>query len=173
MLLDRNGTHVDVWTRDAAATEHARLLPWDLFTPALPNDPAGTPVGIELPNTFEPDVLRPHFDQLALIAIGFPAFSDGRGFTLAKKLRRLGFTATLRAVGPLIPDQFAYAVACGFDEVELPEASAARQHSQQWLAALGERSNVYQRGYAGSQASILDRRRKARTTIAAPGHGHA
>jgi uncharacterized protein (DUF934 family) len=164
MLLDRNGTQVDVWTRDAAATEHARLLPWDLFTPALPYDPAGTPVGIELPNTFDPDVLLPHFSRLALIAIAFPAFSDGRGFTLAKRLRRLGFTGILRAVGPLIPDQFAYAILCGFDQVELPETSAKRQTPEQWTAALGARSNVYQRGYAGTSGSILDQRRQMRAS---------
>jgi uncharacterized protein (DUF934 family) len=169
MLLDRNGEKADAWVRDAVATEQARLLPWDLFTPALPNDPAATPVGVELSNNFDPNQVKPHFDQLALIAIGFPAFSDGRGFTLAKRLRRLGFKGTLRAVGPLIPDQFAYAIACGFDQVELPETSATRQAPEQWTIVLDARSRVYQRGYAGTQASILDRRRLAR----AEGHGHA
>jgi uncharacterized protein (DUF934 family) len=164
MLLDRNGIQTDVWTRETPDAGRARLMPWDLFTPALPNDPASTPVGVELPNSFDPDVLQPHFGQLALIAIIFPGFSDGRGFTLAKRLRRLGFTGILRAVGPLIPDEFAYAIACGFDQVELPETSARRQTPEQWTAALGARSNVYQRGYAGTSGSILDQRRQMRAS---------
>ncbi len=62
----------------------------------------------------------PHLDR-------FPSFSDGRGLSLAKRLRRAGFKGTLRASGPLIADQFREALDCGFDEIELPDAMAARQ----------------------------------------------
>jgi uncharacterized protein (DUF934 family) len=163
MLLDRNGAKADTWSRAETPSAGASpILSWDVFLPRLPNDPAGEPLAIELPNTFDAQAVKPHFGDLALIAIRFPSFSDGRGFTLAKRLRRLGFTGTLRASGPLIPDQFAYALACGFDEVELPEASAARQPPAQWAAALAARGQTYQRGYAGQQLGILDRRRRAR-----------
>jgi uncharacterized protein (DUF934 family) len=164
MLLDRNGTQTDVWTRETGAMDHPRLLPWDLFIAALPNNLASTPAGVELPNSFDPGKVKPHFGQLALIAITFPGFSDGRGFTLAKRLRRLGFTGTLRGVGPLIPDEFAYAIACGFDQVELPETSARRQKPEQWIAALSARSSVYQRGYRGGAGNILDLRRQMRAS---------
>ena len=57
---------------------------------------------------------------------------------------------------------------CGFDEVELPEASAARQPVEQWTRALGQISHGYQRGY-GDSGNILDRRRSARLKHAAAG----
>src|SRR5690606_10237684 len=102
----------------------------------------------------------------ALIAIGFPAYSDGRGFSLARQLRRAGFTGRLRASGPLIVDQFAYALFCGFDEIALPASSAGRQPAEQWQRALGQVGARYQRGY-GDGGSILDQRRAKRLTQAA------
>ena len=66
------------------------------------------------------------------------------------------------------PSGSAYAIACGFDEVELPEASAARQPVEQWVNALGQISHGYQRGY-GDSGNILDRRRSARLKHAAAG----
>ncbi|MDS9466498.1 DUF934 domain-containing protein [Paracoccus sp. MBLB3053] len=68
-----------------------------------------------------------------LIAIDFPSFSDGRGFTLARLLREKGFKGRLRAVGGLISDQYAMARRVGFDEVRISAALAARQPQEQWL----------------------------------------
>lgn len=121
----------------------------------------GQSLGVEVANNTDIGALTPHLGALSLIGIGFPAYSDGRGFTLAKRLRHVGFTGTLRAVGPLIADQFAYALACGFDELELPEASAARQPAEHWVKAAAAYSATYQRGYA-REANILDQRRAAR-----------
>ncbi|WP_162784798.1 phosphoadenylyl-sulfate reductase [Paracoccus suum] len=62
-----------------------------------------------------------------VIEVAFPAFSDGRGFTLGKQLRAAGFTGRLRAAGPLLPDQYAMARRAGFDEVALAPALFDRQ----------------------------------------------
>ena len=163
MLLDRNGAKPDPWSRNETPPAGIwPILSWEAFQARLPNDDVAAPVGVELPNSFNPQAAQPYFNKLALIAISFPVFSDGRGFTLARHLRRLGFAQTLRASGPLIPDQFAYALACGFDEVDVPEASSLRQPPEQWISALTVRGQIYQRGYAGTTTSILDRRRLAR-----------
>lgn len=69
-----------------------------------------------------------------LIEIDFPAFTDGRGFSLAQRLRKLGFKGRLRATGRLIADQYAMARRVGFDEVAVAEDIAARQPEEQWLA---------------------------------------
>jgi uncharacterized protein (DUF934 family) len=54
--------------------------------------------------------------RLALIAIEFPVFSDGRGFSKARLLReRWGFRGELRAVGDVLRDQIFYLLRCGFD----------------------------------------------------------
>jgi len=117
-------------------------------------------LGIHVPNTVKPASLTAHFNEVALISVAFPAFSDGRGFSIARRLRRNGFTGTLRATGPLISDQYAYAKACGFDEIDLPEALAARQTVDQWKKGASAISLSYQRGYA-RPSTILDRRRAA------------
>ena len=69
-----------------------------------------------------------------LIAIDFPSFADGRGFTLARRLRELGYGGTLRATGRLIADQYAMARRVGFDEVQIAPDIAARQPAHQWTA---------------------------------------
>jgi len=85
-----------------------------------------------------PDVdvaaLEGQLDSLAAIRVGFPAFSDGRGFTLAARLRRMGFGGRLRAAGHVIADQYAMARRAGFDEVEIDAGLAERQPEAQWLA---------------------------------------
>lgn len=164
-LLDRNGARDDVWQLvDAPAVSniaHA-LLRWDDVQAGLPATVAGQHLGLLIPNTVRTGALLPLLPRLALIAIIFPAYGDGRGFSIARQLRDAGFAGTLRASGPLIADQLAYALACGFDEIDLTEASAARQPAGQWQTAAAAMSATYQRGY-GSRLNILDQRRAARS----------
>lgn len=80
-----------------------------------------------------PETLTDHLGR-ALVAIDFPAFSDGRGFSLARRLRELGYQGRLRATGRLIADQYAMARRVGFDEVAIAPDVAARQPQDQWLA---------------------------------------
>ena len=68
------------------------------------------------------------------IRIAFPSFADGRGFTLARRLRQMGFAGHLRAKGHVLADQYAMARRSGFDDVEIDRALAARQPEDQWLA---------------------------------------
>ncbi|SMO77111.1 DUF934 domain-containing protein [Paracoccus laeviglucosivorans] len=93
-------------------------------------DDGAEPVTLS-PDT-DPATLTDHLDQ-PLIAVEFPSFGDGRGFTLARLLREKGFSGRLRAVGGLIADQYAMARRVGFDEVRISAALAARQPQDQWL----------------------------------------
>jgi uncharacterized protein (DUF934 family) len=88
--------------------------------------------------------LAPGVRDAPLLRVRFPSFSDGRGFTLARRLRRMGYMGRLRAAGHVIADQYAMARRAGFDEVEIDEALAARQPEAQWLARADWRSNDYQ-----------------------------
>lgn len=172
LLIDRAGASAETWTRvDGAAVgdlSHA-LVGWEFLPQALAQRAPGQRVGVSVPNAVAREALKPFLPRLSLICIGFPAFSDGRGFSLAKAIRREGYQGTLRAYGPLIPDQFDYAIACGFDEIELPEASASRQSLMQWQQARGRLSQTYQRGY-DREGNILDRRRLARAASVSSGH---
>lgn len=84
------------------------------------------------------------FEDVALITVDFPSFADGRGFSVASSLRRLGFTGRLRATGKLVADQYAMARRSGFDEVEIGPDMAARQPEDQWLSRADWQNNDYQ-----------------------------
>lgn len=161
-LLDRNGFKQDEWTRsdDGSAEAPRVLVTFDHLQEALAGNGRGRQIGVAIANTIKADALTPFLNDLDLIAIAFPSSGDGRGFSIAKQLRNAGFKGRLRAAGPLIPDQFAFALACGFDEVDLPEAQAERQPVEHWVKAASSISNTYQRGFAAQ--NILDARRAAR-----------
>jgi uncharacterized protein (DUF934 family) len=104
----------------------------------LPDDWAAAPgpgvVRLHLGPAADPAALAAHLPGLAAIRIAFPTFADGRGFTLAARLRRMGFAGRLRAAGHLLADQYAMARRSGFDEVAIDAALARRQPEPQWLA---------------------------------------
>lgn len=116
-------------------------------------------LGLRIANDAERARLRPWLHRVGLIAVLFPAFSDGRGFSLGKWLREQGFAGRLRAEGPVIADQWPHLRGCGFDEVLIPEALAARQPEAQWRAAEARIGLAYQQGWPGRR-SISDARRE-------------
>jgi uncharacterized protein (DUF934 family) len=89
-------------------------------------------LAVEFPNDRDPADLAPWLDRLELIRVAFPGMADGRGFSIASRLRAMGYRGRLRAAGPLVADQFRIARRVGFDEVELPDALAERQPEVQW-----------------------------------------
>lgn len=88
---------------------------------------------LDLAHTDDPTAVEAHLDGLATIRISFPAFNDGRAFTIARRLRMAGYKGQLIAKGPVIADQYAMARRVGFDAVEIPDELAARQPEDQWL----------------------------------------
>ncbi|MEZ5686813.1 MAG: DUF934 domain-containing protein [Paracoccaceae bacterium] len=87
-----------------------------------------------LPGALAPDTALASIDHGAPeLRIAFPAFSDGRGFSLAAALRRAGFTGRLIASGALIPDQYRMARRAGFDAVEVSTDTARRCDWEGWL----------------------------------------
>ncbi len=91
----------------------------------------------------DPQALAGQVHDLAAIRIAFPGYGDGRGFTLAARLRRMGFAGRLRAAGHVIADQYAMARRAGFDEVEIPAELAARQPEAQWIDRAAWQSHDY------------------------------
>ena len=77
-------------------------------------------VGVLLLGADDPRALVEHFDALGAIAVDFPKFTDGRGYSHARMLRdRHGWSGELRAHGDVLRDQALYMVRCGFDVLEL------------------------------------------------------
>lgn len=99
---------------------------------------------LDLANTDDLAAVAPHLAQLTLIRIAFPAFNDGRGFTLARRLREAGFAGSLIARGHLLADQYTMARRCGFDAVEVSDDLASRQPADQWRFRADWRAHDYQ-----------------------------
>ena len=74
---------------------------------ALSRRPGKT--GVIWPNNRDVDDLVPYLDRLAMVALVFPSFRDGRAYTQARLLReRHGFRGELRATGQVLRDQFVF-----------------------------------------------------------------
>lgn len=62
----------------------------------------------------------PYLDRLALVAVDFPSFSDGRGFSAARILReQIGYRGDIRAIGKYILDQVPLARRCGVTSFDI------------------------------------------------------
>lgn len=77
------------------------------------------------------DILA-HLPVLELIVIAFPGFADGRGFSVAQRLREAGYRGHLRARGHVLVDQLRAVLRCGFDTVEVAADQLARNPEHQW-----------------------------------------
>lgn len=95
----------------------ALLVPfqlWQTQKDALLAREAGVAVLIQ--GDTDIDAVAAELDHLPMIAIDFPSFADGRGFSQARVLRqRLGFKGEIRAVGDVTWDRLRYMLRCGFD----------------------------------------------------------
>lgn len=110
----------------------------------LPANTGGSGFAVDLASDADPTGLVGRLAGISLIRVDFPVFSDGRGFTIARTLRRLGFTGRLRARGHVIADQYTMARRAGFDEVEISDDLASRQTEDQWLRRADWRAYDYQ-----------------------------
>lgn len=78
--------------------------------------------GVWLESDQGPEKLEPFIDKLSLIAINFPKFVDGRGYSYARILRdRFNYQGELRAIGDVLHDQLFYLKRCGFDSFAVRE----------------------------------------------------
>jgi uncharacterized protein (DUF934 family) len=92
------------------------LALWQSSRDALVAAKGRDALGVWLLPDNEPADLAGDFDQLALIAVEFPVFRDGRGYSIARLLReRYGYNGELRAIGDVLRDQLRFYERCGFD----------------------------------------------------------
>jgi phosphoadenosine phosphosulfate reductase len=112
----------------------------DLATGTIVTDPDEVATVIE-PTAGEDALVAAAGGNAGPIAIAFPSFTDGRGFSLARLLReRHGFKGELRAVGHLIPDHGQFLLRSGFDTAEITDPEAVSV----WKASLERIRHNYQ-----------------------------
>ena len=89
------------------------------------------PTGVIWPNDRRVTELDPYLPSLALVALVFPTFKDGRAFSQARLIReRYGFRGELRATGQVLRDQFLFMLRAGFDAFEVTKDADAAAFAQ-------------------------------------------
>jgi len=113
----------------------------------------------------DPTPIAPWLLQLPLVAVDFPKFTDGRGYSVAFLLRsRFGYLGELRAIGDVLPDQLFFMRRVGFDSF----AVRADKDIRQALRSLQPFSDAYQ----GSWDNAVPAFRRHVRAWPAPPHGN-
>ena len=98
-------------------------------------------IGVWLDANESPEAIAGEVGRFAVIAVNFPKFGDGRGYSIARLLReRYGFKGELRAIGDVLHDHLYFMEQCGFDAFALRDDQDAREA----LSVFGTFSDGYQ-----------------------------
>ncbi|UGV27964.1 DUF934 domain-containing protein [Rhodopseudomonas boonkerdii] len=150
---------VHVADDSALPVEGAALIPATRFL----EDPGGlaarnAPTGVIWPNNRDLDELVPYLEKLAVVALVFPTFRDGRAYSQARLLReRYGYKGELRAIGQVLRDQFVLMLRAGFDAFEVKKEADAEA-----FAATVKRYTVFYQPTGDGRVTALHRRMQAR-----------
>lgn len=119
-------------------------------------------VGVWLQGNEGPEPLAEDLEYVALVAIHFAKFTDGRGYSSARLLReRYGYRGEIRAIGDVQRDQLLYLSRCGFDAFALketrdPEAAleAFSEFSEAYQAAVDRPWPLFRRRVAAAKSGV-------------------
>ena len=124
------------------------------------------PLGVWIASDERPEVLKGELDKFAVVAVDFPKFTDGRGYSIAYNLRmRLRYTGELRAIGDVLRDQLFSMQRVGFDAF----ATREDRNIHDALKGLTDFSEVYQASV--DQKSPLFRRHVRDVRVEDSGYG--
>jgi len=114
--------------------------------------------GVIWPNNRDLDDLVPYLDRLALVALVFPTFRDGRAYSQARLLReRYGYHGEMRATGQVLRDQFLFMTRAGFDAFEVKKPADAEA-----FAGTVQRYSVFYQPTGDGRLTALHRRMLSR-----------
>jgi uncharacterized protein (DUF934 family) len=114
----------------------------------------GRSVGVRLESHEEVEALAYDLPRLAVVALAFPKFGDGRAYSYARLLReRFGFRGAVRAVGDVLREQAGFMVRCGFDAFEPADGSTL----EDWAGAAHRFRHRYQRSTDGRPPAFAER----------------
>jgi uncharacterized protein (DUF934 family) len=114
-----------------------------------------TEIGVRLKSEQPAEEIAADLDRIALVAVEFFKYRDGRGFSTARELReRFNYQGEIRAFGHVIADQYAFLRRCGFNSVEIADAAKV----DTWVAALDKITIAYQPDFDSERGTSLLRR---------------
>lgn len=137
---ERGFVENDLWvieTEELKAQDGQRaVLALDAFI-ARAEESNDVGLGVLIAPADDVEKLQPFIDRIELIAVSFPAFSDGRGFSHASLLRsRLNYEGELRAVGDVLIDQVPLMLRTGFNSFAVTNETAIRRLAENRLPAI-------------------------------------
>ena len=143
-LLKNNSVIDDQWQVLATNTddipEGPVIVPLTLWQEKRAELKERAPIGVWLNSDQPPADIIADLDKLSVVAINFPMFTDGRGFSYARELREQhGYKGEIRAIGAFIRDQLFYMKRCGFDSFALNNSNL-----EEALQSFNDFSNAYQ-----------------------------
>lgn len=126
MIIKNKTVAVDDWTvlrpeendtpNDVAVPNGKVIVPLKVWQAQRNALQSRTELGVWLASHERAEDLKNDLSRFAVIAVDFPKFADGRGYTIARHLRtRLGYAGELRAIGDVLRDQMFYLQRVGFD----------------------------------------------------------
>jgi uncharacterized protein (DUF934 family) len=117
-------------------------------------------IGVRLQVSDDPALLAPHLDQIHLIELQFPKYTDGRAFSQSQLLRRrYQYKGEIRAIGQVLRDQLRLMIRSGFDAMQIDEADAEAVYD----FSEKEFSEFYQSAADTSDTIFLKRQKKRQT----------
>ena len=170
-LIKDNVIVKDRWTllREAASPADvpdgaAAIVPLALWRAERDALRARGEIGVWLKPDDDPELLAADVGALPLIAVDFPQFTDGRGYSTARLLReKHGFAGELRAIGDVLRDQLYYLRQCGFNAF----AVRSDRNLEAALKGLSDFSDNYQ-ATAARPVPLFRRRAQAVTDGPSP-----
>jgi uncharacterized protein (DUF934 family) len=136
------------------------LALWQASRDALSAARSAQQIAVWLAPDSEPADIAGDFDKIALIAVDFPVFRDGRGYSIARLLReRYGYKGEIRAIGDVLRDQLRFYERCGFNAYALREdkdindaLKAFTEFTVQYQGAFDDPSPLFRRREAAAAA---------------------
>jgi len=131
-LIKNNQISVDAWevvAQDAVATNDNQIfLPLSQIDDVKALIASGKEAGVWLDSDTDYEQLTSVAKDVSVIAINFPKFADGRGYSLARILRdQCNYTGEIRAIGDVLLDQVFYMSRVGFDAYSLRDDKDAQK----------------------------------------------
>ncbi len=118
-------------------------------------------LGVWFASDERPEELKADIQRFPVVAVDFPKFSDGRGYSIAYNLRaRLGYTGELRAIGDVLRDQLFYLRRVGFDAFALRQDRSM----QDAIKGFDDFSEVYQTSFDQKKPLFQRVQRKGRSS---------
>jgi len=118
-------------------------------------------IGVRLAVSDDPALLAPFLEQLHLIELQFPKYTDGRAFSQSQLLRRrYSYKGEIRATGQVLRDQLRLMIRSGFDAMIIPEGELGADAEAVFDISAHEFSEFYQAASDTTDTIFMKRQKK-------------